>query len=204
MPGHRSPSPPALWICALAVLLWSNSTASPAKPFADPMHLQPTSSLDTTLEFFFEAELTAEGEIKPFVVADDPFDRSFSMSRDLVAQGNGSLRGPDLAGTITWSMLVRKFPEHDYGRTHVTGWLETADGAEIFFRATGYVRGFDTAPGTATYNATLTFEADLEPEYEWLNSVLAIWQGSFDADTKTFRYRAYVPIDPAGSSTTKP
>ncbi len=166
---------------------------------------QATSSTDTTLEFFFEAELVADGEIKPFVVSDDPFDRGFSMSRDLVAQGNGSLRGPDLEGTVTWSMLVRKFPEHDYGRTHVTGWLETEGGAEIFFKATGYVRDLDaTSTGVPIYNASLSFEADLEPEYEWLNSVLAIWQGSLDAKTKAFRYRAYVPVVRSGSSTTKP
>ena len=203
--GHQPRSAGLVFLSALALLLASSAIASPAERSAGPILGQATSLTDTTFELFFEAELVAEGEIKPFVVADDPFDRSFSMSRDLIAQGSGTLRGPSLEGTVTWSKLVRKFPEHHYGRTHVSGWLETDQGAEIFFKATGYVQDLDTeSAGAPIYSASLSFEADLEPDYEWLNSVLAIWQGSFDPETSTFRYRAYVPVLRTGSTTTKP
>jgi hypothetical protein len=141
----------------------------------------------------FEATLEVEGEVKPPVKAADPFDRSFSMSRDLVAQGDGSIQGPRLSGTLTWSQLERRHPDHGYARTHFTGWLETADGAEVFLKASGYSPDA-VADEDRVDTGYLTFEADLEPDYEWLNSVVALWQGHLDPVSRDYIYRAFVPV----------
>ena len=97
------------------------------------------------LELLFELDLEVEGTIEPYVEAKEKLDRSFSMSRDLVAQGEGRLAGPWLEGTFRWSLLGRKHPEQPFARVHFTGWLETEDGAEMFLRATGYAHDHEAA-----------------------------------------------------------
>ena len=154
------------------------------------------------LELLFEADLVVGGEVRPFVTTDDPFDRSFSMSRDLVAQGEGAFRGPRLGGVLSWSMLVRRYTEADFGRAHLTGWLETPDGAEIFFSGLGVAELPESgAEAESTYLVTVTFEAD-EPAYGWLNSTIALAEGSFDPSASTFHYRLWIPHGPEPFETT--
>ena len=149
-----------------------------------------------SLALLFELDLTAEGEILPYVEAEEPLDRSFSMSRDLVAQGEGRVTGRWLEGAFRWSLLGRKYPGHPFGRVHLTGWLETEDGAELFLRATGYAHDEDSRISTATlFSITGGFEVELEPEHEWLNGIVVLIEGRLDPETETFHYRAWVPSD---------
>ncbi len=149
-----------------------------------------------SLELLFELSLPTEGAIRPYVEADQRLDRSFSMSRDLVAQGEGHAKGKWLHGDFRWSLLARRYPGSSFGRLHLTGWLESEDGAELFFRATGY--GHDDASRVSAETLlTLTggFEVELEPAYEWLNGVVALIDGRLDTETNTFHYRAWVPSE---------
>ena len=155
-----------------------------------------TASPTPSLELLFELKLPTDGEIQPYVEADQPLAQGFSMSRDLVAQGEGRTTGKWLEGAFRWSLLARRYPGSPFGRLHLTGWLESDDGAEIFLRATGYSQE-DGTQMSATTLFTLTggFEVELEPAYEWLNGVVALIDGQLDPETNTFHYRAWVPSE---------
>ncbi len=169
-----------------------------APPMAQSSPAEPADSIDSSphLDLLFELELAAEDEILPYIEAEESIDHTFSMSRDLVAQGEGRVTGRLLAGEFRWSLLGRKYPGNPFGRLHLTGWLETEDGAEMFFRATGYAHDEDTRISTVTvFSLTGGFEVELEPQYEWLNGIVVLIEGRFDPDTKTFNYRAWVPSE---------
>ena len=143
------------------------------------------------LELLFDAELHAWGDVKPYVTSDTR-SPGFSMGRHLIAQGEGSFRGPQLRGTLDWSKLGRKSEEQVHSNTLVVGWLETEDGAEIMYEAKGYAVPLDAAnPDKWWYVATLRFEEADEP-YEWLENTIALWVGLFDVSTGDAYYRAYV------------
>jgi len=151
----------------------------------------PVRAATPPFELLLEVTLTAEAEVSGFVEAEDPFDRSFSMKRDLIAQGEGKAIGV-LPGEIRWSLLGRDVPQADRARIHLTGWLETPDGAEVFFVATGLaLEPAATLTGSTLLLASGRFEAELEPDYDWLNSVLAWWRGRFDPETRTFTFQVW-------------
>ena len=145
------------------------------------------------LELLFEVELKAIGEVKPFIESKDIWNMTFSMSRDLIAQGEGVFKGTKIKGTLSWSKLARKYTEHSYSKTLVAGWMETDDGAEIMFEAQGYaVMPDPEKPEIWTYTAALRFEEADKP-YQWLNNVTGLWQGEFDISTGIAKYKAYIP-----------
>ena len=111
------------------------------------------------IKVLFEARLEADGAVKPYVETQDIFGQGFSMSRDLIAQGEGTIRGADLSGTMSWSKLGTKHKEQDYNNTLVAGWIYTNDGAEIMYEAKGYaVRIGDDNSSKWRYTAALRFE----------------------------------------------
>ncbi len=148
------------------------------------------------LQLLFEVELKAkgEGEVTPFVLSDSPFS-GFSMKRDLIAQGDGTLKGPYLNGTLNWSKLAAKYEKDSHANTLVSGWIITEDGAEIFLEAIGYARVSDPKqPEKWFYTATLRFE-DADKPYEWLTNVVAVWVGEFNLKTGRAHYWAYLPAN---------
>ncbi|MCI0417327.1 DUF3237 domain-containing protein [bacterium] len=146
------------------------------------------------LQLLFEAELQAKGEVKPFVLADTPFS-GFSMKRDLIAQGDGTLKGSRVNGTLSWSKLSTKYEKDSHTNTLVSGWITTEDGAEIFLEAMGYARVADPAhPEKWSYIATVRFE-DPDKPYEWLINLVAVWFGEFDLKTGRAHYWAYIPAN---------
>ena len=179
---------------SLLVALWAGSVDT-GSDLAPPTESTAQKSRSFGLELLFEAESSADGEVKPYVVSDNPFSFGFSMQRDLIAQGKGTFQGPRIRGTLTWSKLARKFREHEYSNTWVTGWLETEDGAEIMYEAKGYAVIPDmTQPGNWMYTATVRFEEPDEP-YEWMSNVVAVWVGDFNVETGKAHYRAYIPSE---------
>lgn len=148
------------------------------------------------LELLFEGNFVAEAGIASYVEADDPFDRSFRMKRDLIAQGEGKVAGALLRGTVRWSLLGRTVPGTDYGRIHLSGWLETPGGAEIFFTATGFGLGESHSVTRSTaLIATGRFEAELEPGYAWLNSTISLWRGRFDPESQSLSFEIWAPVE---------
>ncbi|MCI0412281.1 hypothetical protein L0222_05695 [bacterium] len=144
------------------------------------------------LELLFEAKLKANGEVKPYVETVEPFS-GFSMSRDLIAQGEGSIQGPVLKGTITWSQLAIRFEKEPVLNTHVSGWITFNDGSEIFFNGIGHAARPDPEqPDRWVYVFPLVFE-DADKPYEWLTGIPALWIGEFEVKAGAAHYRAYVP-----------
>ena len=90
---------------------------------------QSNGNNEEKLILLFEAELQATGEVKPYVVSDYMYNQGFSMRRDLIAQGEGTFKGERLQGTLSWSKLARKYPDHNYSDAMTVGWMETNDGA---------------------------------------------------------------------------
>lgn len=144
------------------------------------------------IKVLFEADFQAEGAVKPYVETKDIFGLGFSMSRDLVAQGEGIFKGSELSGTLSWSKLATKHNENNYNNTLVIGWLYTGDGAEIMYEARGYaVRLGDENSSNWRYTAALRFEEPDAP-YEWLEDIVAVWIGEFDAASGKAHYTAYI------------
>ena len=124
---------------------------------------------------------------------------------ELIGKGKGTLKGDRINGTITWAfyaeqcsfLLVKqgKTPPADQHlcRTSPGGVIHSEDGAEIRFDARGYgFRGSDPSrPHIWHLTSALQFQTD-DPRYQWLNSVLGVWEGEFDETARKATYRAYV------------
>lgn len=48
------------------------------------------------------------------------------------------------------------------------------------------------SPGAAP---ALELLFELEPDFEWLNGIVALIEGTLDAETNTFHYRAWAPSE---------
>jgi hypothetical protein len=68
------------------------------------------------------------------------------------------------------------------------GLIETHDGARIQFDVKGFgLRRADRAP-TWTITGSVRLVTDDE-RYRWLNRVIGVWEGEFDEETRSARYR---------------
>jgi len=106
----------------------------------------------------------------------------------LLGSGDGQISGPRIKGRIRWSI----FEDQGAGecKTNIAGFIETDDGSRIGIET----RGFGVVPDALRPNhwrmgAAIQFKA--EGKYAWLESVLAVWDGSFDMDTGHHSYHAY-------------
>src|SRR5207245_8050634 len=106
----------------------------------------------------------------------------------LLGSGDGHVTGPRITGRSRWSF----FEDQGAGecKTNIVGFIETNDGSRIRIETRGFGVVADPAkPSHWTMNAAIQFKA--EGKYAWLQSVLAVWEGSFDLDTGRHSYRAY-------------
>jgi len=133
------------------------------------------------LEHLFDAELQYQPGMEPIVARD--------RAGELVGSGDGTLAGPKLAGTLRWTLY--ESPGDLVCAMDPIAEIETKDGARIRLEARGYGRRQSRQDRTWSVAATLRFESEDE-RYRWLNDVLGVWEGEFDADAHRARYRAYV------------
>ncbi len=129
----------------------------------------------------FDAELQFRPEMAAVVLTEGRTGR-------LLGSGDGHVSGPRIEGRIRWSI----FEDQGAGecKTNIAGFIETNDGSRIVIET----RGFGVVPDAARpnqwkMNAAIQFKA--EGKYAWLQSVLAVWDGSFDMDTGRHSYGAY-------------
>ncbi len=145
------------------------------------------------LSLLFEGELSLYEELKPCVVVDSAADGGFSMTRHLIAQGEGPFKGNELRGVLTFSQLAKRLADRSYCRTLIAGFLEIEGGPEVFFEGEGVAmeRG-SREEGTILFTAWLRFE-EAEGSYEWLGEVPRVWVGELDGRARRVRFRVYVP-----------
>ena len=136
------------------------------------------------LEHLFDAELTYRGDGTADRARRGAADRQWRRERPWPA-GAGALRwtlfegGGELVSTMNPILAIR-----------------TEDGASIGIEGRGYAHRASRASQMWRVAATLLFSVN-EGSYAWLDGGLGVWEGEFDADQHSARYRAFVQA-PAG------
>jgi hypothetical protein len=135
---------------------------------------------EAELRPLFDAELAYVTEMAAVVSSED-------REGEYIGSGGGQVTGERLSGTIRWSMfaadcaylLVRAGVDPGPGqhlcRVRPGGVIETNDGAQIRFDASGYgLRGADPdRPSLWRLTAALQFATE-DARYRWLNTTLGL------------------------------
>ena len=157
------------------------------------------SVLTEQLERLFVAELQYNSDSQPVVSSED-------REGVLVGNGDGTVSGEKIQGTIRWSFYsgncayvfvqagIEPPPGQHLCTTHPGGVIETEDGAQIWFDAKGFgLRGYDeTQPHLWRLTMWVQFSTDDE-RYQWLNTTLGLLMSDFDESANRGIWRVYVP-----------
>ena len=136
------------------------------------------------LEHLFDAELAYRPGMAPLAGHGEG---------QLIGSGDGSVHGPRVRGTLRWTLF--EGPGELVCAMNPTLAVRTGDGASISFEGRGYGHRASRTGQLWRVAATLLFSADAEG-YAWLDGVLGVWEGEFDAAQGTARYRAFVQTQP--------
>jgi hypothetical protein len=134
------------------------------------------------LEHLFDAELEYRDGMAPL---------SDSGEGELIGSGDGSVEGERLRGRLRWTL----FEGQDGGGLTCTMQptlvIDTDDGDTIAIEGRGYAHRTTRADQLWHVAATLLFSTNSE-RYAWLDGALGVWEGGFDAERHSARYRAFV------------
>jgi hypothetical protein len=133
-----------------------------------------------TLEHLFDAELTYRAGMAPLAVHGEG---------QLIGSGDGTVRGQRVRGHLRWTLF--EGPGELACTMNPALEIRTEDGATIGIQARGYGHRASQTSELWRVAATLLFGADRE-SYAWLDGALGVWEGEFDADQGSARYRAFV------------
>ena len=137
----------------------------------------------TNHDRFFQAAL----HYRPNAVPVELHDHA-TRCGELLGSGDGIVRGERLQGRVHWSIFEVQGPICE---TNIVGVITTDDGAEVAFETRGYGLVPDpTQPSTWDMPAVVKFRTE-SPAYQWLNTTLARWEGTFDMDRGLHTYQAY-------------
>jgi hypothetical protein len=131
----------------------------------------------------FQAEFYYRPDIPPVELHD-----TSSRSGELLGSGDGVVRGAILQGRVHWSLFEVQGPICE---TNMLGVITTDDGAHLEFETRGY--GVVPDPNQShlwEMPAVVKFRTE-SPTYQWLNAVLALWEGTFDMHSGIHSYQAY-------------
>ena len=147
-----------------------------------------------------DAQLTYVADMAPVV---DPT----TVPVQLLGSGTGTIKGPGLNGTLRWSffeedcawdpgMLNQDRKESsDLGRslcrTYPRGVIETEDGALLQLEGQGFALRRDNDP-VWIVGSTVRFITNAQ-HYQWLNYVLATYNGTFNERTGTATWSFQAP-----------
>lgn len=132
------------------------------------------------LEHLFDAELEYQAGTEPLVEESDGV---------LVGSGNGTVSGRALSGTIHWTLFEQ--PGELVCAMSPTLRIDTSDGAQIRAEGRGFAARDAAEEREWRVAATLRFRTD-DARYAWLDGLLGLWEGDFDATSHRARYRAYL------------
>jgi len=137
------------------------------------------------LEHLFDAELTYRAGMAPLTEHGEG---------QLIGSGDGSVHGQQVRGALRWT-LFEGGGELVCTMNPILA-IRTEDGASIGIEGRGYAHRASRASQMWRVAATLLFSVN-EGSYAWLDGGLGVWEGEFDADQHSARYRAFVQA-PAG------
>lgn len=134
------------------------------------------------LEHLFDAELQyIEGKPR---VSDE------GKVGEYVGSGEGTVLGDKINGTVHWTLFEAQ--GETVCESNLFGVITTDDGIEIKFDTMGFfMRPDEKAPYKWITSAAVRFVSE-SARYDWLNSILGVWEGAFDMASYRHRYKAYV------------
>jgi len=131
----------------------------------------------------FQAEFHYRPNIPPVELHDNS-----SRSGELLGSGDGVVAGAILQGRVHWSLFEVQGPICE---TNIVGVITTDDGAQLEFETRGYgVVPDSNQPNLWEMPAVVKFRTE-SPTYQWLNTTLALWEGTFDMHSGIHSYQAY-------------
>lgn len=137
------------------------------------------------LEYLFDLELQYRQELSPITAPDGKIG-------EYIGSGDGTVNGTQLRGIIHWD-LYEAIGER-VCQTNFAGIIDTDDSARIEFETKGFGLVPDPSkPNEWVMSYAVKFDT-VDSRYEWLNNVLALWDGEFNAETYQHHYRAYIAI----------
>jgi hypothetical protein len=158
-----------------------------------------------------ESSMDKNNNLTPFFKAELIYDSDVDVSiptkgriGEYIGSGKGTLKG-ELNGDIHWQFFAENCaylwvkegetpPENQHlCKTNPGGIIKTKDGAEIQFDAKGYgFRGYDISqPHLWKLTAALQFHTE-DKRYLWLNTVLGVWEGTFNEKEGKAKYQAFI------------
>jgi len=136
------------------------------------------------LEHLFDAELEYRPGMAPLAGHGEG---------QLIGSGDGSVYGQRVRGTLRWTLFEE--PGELVCAMNPTLAIHTEDGASISIEGRGYGHRASRTDQLWRVAATLLFSAG-EQGYAWLDGALGVWEGEFDAEQASARYRAFVQTQP--------
>ncbi len=108
---------------------------------------------------------------------------------EYLGSGDGKATGERIQGTVKWDLY--EVVGEDRCETNFVGEILTGEGARIGFEAVGFGIVPDrSAPKMWSMNAAVRLESEADG-YEWLNSILAVWDGQFDMEVYQHNYHVF-------------
>lgn len=144
---------------------------------------ESTTSQKQDLELLFEIELQYREGMSAVTSPEGKIGQ-------YLGSGDGTINGQPLQGTVRWDLY--EVVGETRCQTNFAGIIETDGGGQIHFGA----KGFGMVPDPSKPNewrmvSAVQFDTK-DNRYEWLNTVLGLWDGKFDMETYHHHYQVYV------------
>lgn len=110
-----------------------------------------------------------------------------------LGSGDGTIKGSRFQGTVRWDLY--EIVGEVRCQTNFVGIIRTEDGAEIQFDATGFGMVTDRSKPNRWHMVNVLQFDTRDGRYEWLNTLLALWDGQFDMETYRHYYQVYARDD---------
>lgn len=110
-----------------------------------------------------------------------------------LGSGDGTIKGHRLQGAVQWDLY--EVVGETRCQTNFAGLIETNTGAKIRFEATGFGMVPDLSKPQRWHIANAMQFDTADQRYDWLNTMLALWDGEFDMETYRHFYQVYTRND---------
>lgn len=106
-----------------------------------------------------------------------------------IGSGDGTAKGKKVQGRVRWDLY--EAISDTRCQTNFAGVIETDDGAQIQFDARGYGMATDPSQPDEWHMVYAVQFDTAAKQYDWLNTVLALWDGQLDMKSYRHHYRVY-------------